>query len=329
MTLNSSVLGEEQKPPDGTKSEEETRPYCRLISPDEYSDSGEQTVPLRSLFEFLPLADNPIYVGTLPHKKPISEVLAEQVRDNAGATLQVNIEGRRFCCIPNLIKCYSVWFASRDWRDTSFTFSQSEVPAKGFECAYEWLRFQKLPSTTDAVDTLQVARYLQIDLLEPKCLSVLSSDGLREKAAFMVFRQAKAYSELPSWTLRDGFTHPDKDHLFSADPMLLAFNSDPKTETLLTDAMSYVATADSFMGDHNSYLEHMKVHRLPLTYPRKYVYHHKCPYHKYVLGVSDVAYNFKANDFVEYIESLQEQWEGDGPPSHGDVLVVDALQDAI
>ncbi|XP_034129877.1 kelch-like protein 41 [Drosophila guanche] len=81
------------------------------------------------------------------------------------------------------------------------------------------------------------------------------------------------------WTLRDGFTHPDKDHLFSADPMLLAFNSDPKTETLLTDAMSHVATADSFMGDHNTYLEHMNLHLLPPTYPRKHGYHHKLPYH--------------------------------------------------
>ncbi|XP_022231477.2 uncharacterized protein LOC111080280 [Drosophila obscura] len=411
MSSTSSALGE-QKPPAGTMETDEASPRRWLISPDEYSGLGEQTVPLRSLFDFLPLEETPIYVGTLPHTKPISELLAKQVRDNAGATLQVNIEDSQFYCIPSLLKCYSMWFASRDWRATNFNFLPSQVPAKGFECAYEWLRFQKLPSTADVVYTLQVARYLKIDLLEPICWAVLNADSLREKAAFMVFRQAKPYPDLQDvcnamsgrirnyflalvgskyftelsvddleyllkrdsigvnseievfflvlrwmnlardervkhlgrlmdcvrfslmpiaflWTLRDGFTHPDKDHLFSADPMLQAFNMDPKTETIITDAMSYVATADSFLGDYDSYLDHMKEHRLPVTYPRKNVYHHHCPYHKYVLGVSDVELNFKANDFEQYIGCLQELWKGDGPPSHGDELVVDAQQEAM
>ncbi|XP_002132453.2 uncharacterized protein [Drosophila pseudoobscura] len=403
--VTSSALGE-QKPTAGTKDT-----HCWLISPEEYGSLGEQTVPQRSLFNFLPLQDNPIYVGTLPHKKPISEILAEQVRDNAGATLEVNIEGSRFYCIPNLVKCYSVWFARCDWRASSFNFSPSEVPARGFKCAYEWMRLQKPPSSSDVVETLQVAKYLKIGLLEPKCWEVLASNSLREKAAFMVFRKAKAYPELRDlcnamngrirnyflalvgskyftelsvddlenllmrntigvnseievfflvlrwmnlardervkhlgrlmncvrfnlmpivflWTLRDGFTHPDKAHLFSADPILLAFNTDPTTETILTDAMSYVAMADSFNGDRDRYLNHMKVHRLPVTKPRKYVYHLNCPYHKYVLGVS-VTHNFNANEFEEYIGSLQELWEGDGPPSHGDELVVDAHQVAM
>ncbi|XP_041447906.1 uncharacterized protein LOC111081856 [Drosophila obscura] len=378
MPSTSSALGE-QKPLAGTMEKDEAPARCWLISPDEYSGLGEQTV-------------------------------RQQVRDNAGATLQVNIEDSRFYCIPRLLKCYSVWFASRDWRANKFNFLPSQVPARGFECAYEWLRFQKLPSTADVVYTLQVAKYLKIDLLEPICWAVLNADSLREKAAFMVFRQAKPYPDLQDvcnamsgrirnyflalvgseyftelsvddlenllkrdsigvnseievfflvlrwmnlarhervqhlgrlmdcvrfslmpiaflWTLRDGFTHPDKDHLFSADPMLLAFYTDPKTETIITAALSYVATADAFLGDYDSYLDHMKEHRLPVTYPRKYVYHHQCPYHQLVLGVSGVQLNFKANDIEQYIGGLQELWKGDGPPSHGDELVADAQQD--
>lgn len=93
--------------------------------------------------------------------------------------------------------------------------------------------------------------------------------------------------------------------------------------------MSYAATADSFLGDYDSYLDHMKMHHLPVTHPRKYVYHPKCTYHQYVLGVSDVVLNFRAHDFEQYIAYLQEVWEGDGPPSHGDELVLDAQQEAL
>ncbi|XP_016947950.2 uncharacterized protein LOC108023201 [Drosophila biarmipes] len=152
-------------------------------------------VPLRSVFSYLKVQLHPVAIGNAPRKKAVPSVLADMVKGNHGAYVRIKIGQQRFQCIPSLLKCYSVWFANRDWRMTRFKFLEREVPARGFAALYDWMRTEQMPAFNVAVATLQAARRLRVPLLEKDCWQLLSTDEVREKRAFLVFLEAK---ELPA-----------------------------------------------------------------------------------------------------------------------------------
>ncbi|XP_016980137.1 uncharacterized protein LOC108045349 [Drosophila rhopaloa] len=168
----------------------------KCFTDEEYADwkafrCSNYKVPLRSVFSYLEVKPCPVIVGNVPHKKSVPKVLAEMVKGNHGAYTRIRIGKHKFRCIPNLLKCYSVWFANRDWRMTRFQFKERQVPARGFAALYEWMRTEKVPHFKVAVPLLQAARHLQVHLLEKDCWDVLSTDSAREKLAFIVYLDAK------------------------------------------------------------------------------------------------------------------------------------------
>jgi len=207
----------EGKPPTRSKSisphisEDDIWPkdFCRqqegelrwkMFTDEEYANwkafkDNDCKVPLRSVFSYLKVRPYPVTIGNVPRKTSVPDVLADMVKGNRGAYTRIKIGDQLFQCIPNLLKCYSVWFANRDWRMTRFEFCEQEVPARGFVALYDWMRTEQLPEFQVAVATLQAARHLRVPLLEKDCWQVLSTDEVREKRAFLVFQEAK---ELPA-----------------------------------------------------------------------------------------------------------------------------------
>ncbi|XP_043649910.1 uncharacterized protein LOC122617916 [Drosophila teissieri] len=168
----------------------------RTFTDEEYSDwktfrDNDYQVPLRSVFSYVQLNPTPGLIFNVPPKKPGPEVVAEMMKGNHGALVRVRIGEHKFRCIPSLLKCFSSWFASRDWRVTRFKFLEQEVPARGFGVAYEWMRTEKLPDFGSLVPALQVARHLGVSLLEKAIYRMLCGNSVREKGAFLVYLEAK------------------------------------------------------------------------------------------------------------------------------------------
>ncbi|KAH8419890.1 hypothetical protein KR009_003500, partial [Drosophila setifemur] len=174
----------------------------KTFADEEYSDWNSfrecrSQVPLRSLFSYLAVKPCPVSVGNLPHKKPVAELLEEQVDQNMGACACIQIgDNHKYQCIPNLLRCFSVWFSHRDWRTTQFAFDELDLPPAGFEALYEWMRTQKVPDPKWTVPALQAAKHLKVHLLEAELWKVLSHESVREKAAFRAFQQAASLPEL-------------------------------------------------------------------------------------------------------------------------------------
>ncbi|KAI8037818.1 uncharacterized protein LOC128259827 [Drosophila gunungcola] len=173
----------------------------KMFTDEEYSDwktfsADDCKVPLRSFFSYVELQPSPVVTCVARHKKPVPQVLAEMIEGNLGAYIRIRIGTHKFRCIPNLLKCYSVWFANRDWRMTRFQFEERQVPARGFAALYEWMRTEKEPELRVAVPSLQAARHLQVHLFEKTCWTVLSGEAVREKVAFGVYLKAKRVPEL-------------------------------------------------------------------------------------------------------------------------------------
>ncbi|KAH8366669.1 hypothetical protein KR084_011335 [Drosophila pseudotakahashii] len=152
---------------------------------------NDYKVPLRSIFTYLTVRPCPVTIRNVPPKTPVNQVVAQMLKGNHGAFTRVKIGEQRFKCISNLLKCYSVWFANRDWRMISFRFEDREVPARGFAAVYEWMRTEQLPELKSAVAAMQAARHLGVHLCAKDCWHVLSRDEVREKKAFLVFQEAK------------------------------------------------------------------------------------------------------------------------------------------
>ncbi|XP_039488039.1 uncharacterized protein LOC120449558 [Drosophila santomea] len=168
----------------------------RTFTDEEYSDwetfrDNDYQVPLRSVFSYVQLKPSPGLLLNVPPKKPGPQVVAEMMKGNHGALVRIRIGEHRFRCIPSLLKCFSGWFGGHDWRVTRFTFLELEVPARGFEVAYEWMRTEKLPAFELLVPALQVARHLGVSLLEKEIWRMLSGNSVREKSAFLIYLEAK------------------------------------------------------------------------------------------------------------------------------------------
>ncbi|XP_016998570.2 uncharacterized protein [Drosophila takahashii] len=187
------------------KSEEKAKQFCeqqqaelrwKTFTDAEFADwrtfkNNDYKVPLRSVFSYLKVPACPMAIRNEPAKPTVSQVMAELLKSNQGATTRVKIGEQRFKCIPNLLRCYSVWFANRDWRMQSFRFEEREVPARGFAALYEWMRTEQLPEVKYVVQAMQAARHLGVRLCEKDCWQVLSREEVREKRAFLVFQEAK------------------------------------------------------------------------------------------------------------------------------------------
>ncbi|XP_017068034.2 uncharacterized protein LOC108105804 [Drosophila eugracilis] len=173
----------------------------KSFTDEEYADwktfkDCDYKVPVRSVFSYVKVEPYKIDLNDEPPKKPVMKVLTEMVKNNLGAYARIQIGEHTFQCIPRLLKCYSVWFANRDWRLNSFKFDEKDVPARGFAAVYEWMRTQKLPDFGLTVTTLQAARYLKVDLLENECWTLLSSDAIYEKRSFLIYLEAKRSPKL-------------------------------------------------------------------------------------------------------------------------------------
>ncbi|EDV50347.1 uncharacterized protein LOC6546376 [Drosophila erecta] len=386
----------------------------KTFTDEEYSDwktfkDNNYKVPLRSVFSYVKCDPGPHVVLNLPPKMPGSQLVAEMMKGNHGAFIRVRIGKHKFRCIPSLLKCFSVWFGRRDWRITRFKFEEWEVPARGFEVAYEWMRTEKLPGFEVLVPALQVARHLGVSLLEKQIWRMLSGKSVREKSAFMLYLEARQqpalgqlceammrrlrkyflalvgsqhflrlnvdilevllrqdtigvnsemevffavlrwlgksgdlkrlthlgrlmkcvrFHHMPMtflFSLRESCNRPDKAELFCDDPVLLAFNEDPATMPTLERAISFIGVRSQY-AELEEFLTVCEGHHMDVVFPRRWVYHIKCPYHLRSIEFP-YQHRFTASEFGTYIDSIQNEWEGQGPADHGRSLVIELEPD--
>ncbi|XP_017054911.1 uncharacterized protein LOC108097245 [Drosophila ficusphila] len=401
---------------DETTKQEMAELRWKMFTDEEYADwktfrKRNFKVPLRSVFSYLDVKPCPVTISTNQTKMPVLRVLSTMIEGNYGAFAHIQIGDKTFRCIPNLLKCYSVWFANRDWRINHFRFPEREVPARGFEVLYRWMRTEQLPDFNTSVSTLQVSRHLQVHMLEKVCWEILSDSSVREKVAFQVYLEAKRlpalqlvcevmlnrlrysflalvgsseFLDLPvevmelilrrdsigvnsemevffaalRWlghknvskrlkylrrlmacvrfhhlpmtflfSLRESITRPDKEELFRPDPVLKAFHADPETMTKLEHAMSFIGVRCQY-DDTEEFLSVCEAHGISVVFPRHWVYHAKCPYHKKNLTFP-YQHRFTATDFDNYIDSIQKIWAGKGPADHGQSLITEIDYDPL
>lgn len=174
----------------------------RTFSDNDYAEwnttkQPNKRVPLVSFFSIVKVKRCPTTVGDRPPKPPLQQLVEERVSGNLCATTRVWVgDFDHFDCIPSLLKCYSVWFATRDWRLQEFEFEATNVPALGFEMLYKWMRTTEIPELKKIVPTLQAAKYLKVSLLETELWKRVSDESVREKSAFECFVQAQKLADL-------------------------------------------------------------------------------------------------------------------------------------
>lgn len=129
------------------------------------------------------------------------------------------------------------------------------------------------------------------------------------------------------FSLRESFNHPEKFDLFSKEPGMLAFNTDPEMMELLEHAIYFISVRTQ-CDDINEFLSTCESHHIEVVLPRWWVYHVNCPFH---LRTIDFPYQhrFTATDFGDYIDSIQKVWSGKGPPDDGKDLVIDLALDPL
>ncbi|EDW50246.1 uncharacterized protein LOC6610530 [Drosophila sechellia] len=129
------------------------------------------------------------------------------------------------------------------------------------------------------------------------------------------------------FSLRESFNHPDKSNLFRNDPVMLAFSMDSEMMDTLEHAIYFIGVR-SQCGGINDFLDICESHHMEVVLPRLWVYHVNCPYH---LRTIDFPYQhrFTATDFSAYINSIQKEWSGKGPPDNGKDLVIDVELDPL
>nr|XP_017092918.2 uncharacterized protein LOC108122709 [Drosophila bipectinata] len=372
-------------------------------------------IPLRSFFSILKMNQCPKTVSDKPPKPSLLSLAEERLAKNLCATTCVWIgEHTHFDCIPGLLKCYSVWFATRDWRLQEFTFEEKNVPALGFEMLYKWMRTTEVPELKNVVPTLQAAKHLKVEILYDALWARMCHESVQEKVAFRCYLQAQNLPELGilretmlgrvrnyflplvgsedfidlevgvleqlllldslgvnsemevffavlRWvghrpelvserlphlqrlmdcvrfpympmkflvSLRNSTVHPDQKELCRKDPVLLAFNKDPKTMDRISDAVTFMGSR--CQHDIKKFMEMCRRKFVQLVYPRKWQYHPKCSYHvRHEKSRFPHTHQFTATDFADYVESLQEEWSGDGPEDSGKSQMEDLEVDII
>ncbi|XP_030379570.1 uncharacterized protein LOC115627850 [Scaptodrosophila lebanonensis] len=192
--------GNEKKVLSNTSLYEANR-FWKTFSDEDFRDINPMSsaicnVPERSFFTITTLSHQPITIANIPPKTLLPELLRDMIEHNKGATTQIVIDSIHFECMPTLLKCYSVWFANRDWRLTTFKFTGEDVPAEGFRLVYEWMRFQVRPTYDTVVPMLQVAKHLQVDILQDQCWDLLADESIREKRGFHLYLQSKGMPAL-------------------------------------------------------------------------------------------------------------------------------------
>ncbi|EDV34375.1 uncharacterized protein Dana_GF21280 [Drosophila ananassae] len=176
--------------------------HWRTFTDNDYADWNtikqlNKRVPFISFFSILKVKQCPTTVGDQQSKPTLQKLVEERVACNLCATTRIWVgDFDHFDCIPSLLKCYSVWFATRDWRLQEFEFEPNDVPAVGFEMLYKWMRTTEIPELENIVPTLQAAKHLKVSLLETELWKRVSHDSVREKLAFRCYVQAQKLPEL-------------------------------------------------------------------------------------------------------------------------------------
>ncbi|KAH8317433.1 hypothetical protein KR074_000516, partial [Drosophila pseudoananassae] len=174
----------------------------KTFSDEEYADWKEMSkkntqVPLRSFFDILKMKQYPMAVADRPPKPSLLSLAEERLAKNLCASTCVWIgKDTYFDCIPSLLKCYSVWFATRDWRLQEFKFEANDVPAIGFEMLYKWMRTTEVPELDNVVPTLQAANHLKVSLLYDGLWARVCDESVQEKIAFRCYLQAQNLPQL-------------------------------------------------------------------------------------------------------------------------------------
>ncbi|XP_068152582.1 kelch-like protein 3 [Drosophila tropicalis] len=165
----------------------------RILTDEEYTNAQDIQVPDVSLYSFYPYKPKrKIKIYNNPPKQKLSDIVKDMIKDDRAETSRVLIgEDYSIKCSGDILRCYSRCFSNRDWRVREFKFNAEDVPAKGFELAYKWMRFRELPAAPAVAPMLQVAKKLKIDLLERDCWKLLSQRSVREKVAMEVYMEAR------------------------------------------------------------------------------------------------------------------------------------------
>ncbi|KAM8721274.1 hypothetical protein ACLKA7_007184 [Drosophila subpalustris] len=172
--------------------------FWKTFDDDDYvSDKlPEDGVELSSIKEFLIFKATLISLFNLPAKVPLEDIVNDMLENNKGAFMRIEIGSHEYQCIHSLLKVYSSWFANQKWTENNFKFDERDVPPKAFKVVYNWMRMKTTIKLKKAVKVMQVAMYLNIDLVVAECWKLFGKPNVREKVAFDLFLEAGDLQEL-------------------------------------------------------------------------------------------------------------------------------------
>ncbi|XP_023174413.2 uncharacterized protein LOC111601822 isoform X2 [Drosophila hydei] len=114
------------------------------------------------------------------------------------------------------------------------------------------------------------------------------------------------------FSIRSMGTAKETKPIGTTERVMQEFQRNPNLKQMLFDAMTYISLHFQNELDGESMDPRTEINQ-QWVYPRRWIYHPKCPYHKIRL-IYPYQHVFTQADFFTYVKSIQGDWSGDQPP---------------